>query len=287
MAEATAADYAWFKDHWLHEAFCITLVRGADGAEVLRRFGGEQGQLRTLTLGEAGELSGSFQAGYPQLVLAARSGGWTVAVEDNGWEGTRPEVLRALSRGTRAVSVYRNINALSLFSLAVDGALVVQFEPLFPGVRWGGQPDLLLPRMRAVGLDPDWPEPPHGELDTAALALAERATASTCRATRGRWSGPRRSPCCGRAAGVGRLEVDHRAGEGAGDAVHRLDPGDHELAQVVDVAGLGADDHVVGAGDVLGLLDALDLGDLLGDLGGLADLGLDEDVCRHHKQRPP
>jgi hypothetical protein len=176
MAEATAADYAWFKDHWLHEAFCITLVRGADGAEVLRRFGGERGQLRRLTLGEAGELSGSFHAGYPQLVLAARSGGWTVAVEDNGWEGTRPEVLRALSRGTRAVSVYRNINALSLFSLAVDGALVVQFEPLFPGVRWGGQPDLLLPRMRAVGLDPDWPEPPYGELGTAALALAERVT---------------------------------------------------------------------------------------------------------------
>jgi hypothetical protein len=141
MAEATAADYAWFKDHWLHEAFCITLVRGADGAEVLRRFGGEQGQLRTLTLGEAGELSGSFQAGYPQLVLAARSGGWTVAVEDNGWEGTRPEVLWALSRGTRAVSVYRNVHALSLFRLAVDGALVVQFEPLFPGVRRGGQPD--------------------------------------------------------------------------------------------------------------------------------------------------
>jgi Family of unknown function (DUF6461) len=133
MAEATAADYAWFKDHWLHEAFCITLVRGADGVEVLRRFGGEQGQLRTLTLGEAGELSGSFQAGYPQLVLAARSGGWTVAVEDNGWEGTRPEVLWALSRGTRAVSVYRNVHALSLFRLAVDGALVVQFEPLFPG----------------------------------------------------------------------------------------------------------------------------------------------------------
>jgi hypothetical protein len=39
--------------------------------------------------------------------------------------------------------------------------------------------------------------------------------------------------------------------------------------------------HVVGAGDVLGLLDTLDLGDFLGDLGCLADLCLDEDVCRH------
>src|SRR6266516_4892958 len=83
------------------------------------------------------------------------------------------------------------------------------------------------------------------------------------------------------------LEVDHRAGEGAGDAVDRLHPGNHQLAEVVDVAGLGPHDHVVGPGDVLGLLDALDLGDLLGDLGCLANLGLNQDVRRHHEHRPP
>ena len=54
--------------------------------------------------------------------------------------------------------------------------------------------------------------------------------------------------------------------------------GDHQLAELVDVAGLGAHDHVVGAGDVLGEGDALDLGDRAGDLGGLADVGLDQDV---------
>jgi Family of unknown function (DUF6461) len=176
VAEATAAEYAWFKDHWLREAFCITLVRGLDEVEVLRRVGGERSQSRMLTVGEAAQLSGSFQAGYPQLVLAAKAGGWSVAVEDNGWEGSRPEVLRALSGGTQAVSVYRNVNALGYFSYAVDGALLVSFEPLFPQRRWGSQPDLLLPQMRAVGLDPDWHEPPYGELDTAALALAGRLT---------------------------------------------------------------------------------------------------------------
>ena len=40
----------------------------------------------------------------------------------------------------------------------------------------------------------------------------------------------------------------------------------------------GADDHVVGAGDGLGLLNARDIDDVLGDLCGLADLGLDKDV---------
>jgi Family of unknown function (DUF6461) len=176
VAEAAAADYAWFDDHWLREAFCITLVRGLDEAEVLRRFGGERSKLRTLTAGEAAQLSGSFHAGYPQIVLATRSAGWAVAVEDNGWEGARPEVLRALSRGTQAVSVYRNVNALGYFSDAVDGALRVQFELLFPQRRWGSQPDLLLPQMRGVGLDPDRQGPPYGEVDTAALALAERVT---------------------------------------------------------------------------------------------------------------
>ena len=48
----------------------------------------------------------------------------------------------------------------------------------------------------------------------------------------------------------------------------------------------GADDHVVGAGDGLGLLNARDIDDVLGDLCGLADLGLDQDVCRHHRTRP-
>jgi hypothetical protein len=176
MAEATAADYAWFKDHWLRQAFCLSLVRGLDEAELLRRLGGERSQPGTLTLAEAGELAGSFHAGYPQIILAAKADGWSVAVENNGWEGSRPEVLRALSQGTQAASVYQNVNALRSFNYAVDGEVLVTFEPLFPEQRWGSQPDLLLPQMRAVGLDPDWREPPYGDVDTAALALAERVT---------------------------------------------------------------------------------------------------------------
>jgi uncharacterized protein YbjT (DUF2867 family) len=83
---------AWFADHWLRQAFCFSLVRRLDEVEVLSRLGGERSQPRTHTLGEAAELSGSFHAGYPKLVLAAKAGSWVVAVEDNGWEGARPEV---------------------------------------------------------------------------------------------------------------------------------------------------------------------------------------------------
>src|SRR4029450_12723864 len=83
------------------------------------------------------------------------------------------------------------------------------------------------------------------------------------------------------------LEAYHRTGERPGDAVDHLHASNHQLAQLSEVAGLGASDHVVGASHVLGLLHALDLDDVLGDLGRLADLGLDEDVCRHHRYRPP
>jgi len=174
VAKATAADYAWLKDDdWV---FCFSLVRGLDQVEVLRRFGGERNQPRTLTLGEAGHLSGSFHAGYPQLILVTKAGGWSVAVEDNGWEGTRPEVLRALSRGTRAVSVHSTVGALGHFNYAVDGEVLVSFELLFPHRRWGSQPDLLLPQVRVVGLDPDRHEPSYDDAVIAALALAEQVT---------------------------------------------------------------------------------------------------------------
>jgi hypothetical protein len=173
VAETTAAGYAWLKDDCV---FCCSLVRGLDEVEVLRRLGGERGQPRTLTAGEAGALSGSFHAGYPQLVLVAKAAGWSVAVEDNGWEGTRPEVLRALSRGTRAVSVHSTVGALGHFNYAVDGEVLVRFELLFPQRRLGSQPDLLLPQMRAVGLDPGRHEPSYDDAVIAALALAERIT---------------------------------------------------------------------------------------------------------------
>src|ERR1700712_997641 len=76
----------------------------------------------------------------------------------------------------------------------------------------------------------------------------------------------------------GSSDVDDWTGQRAGDAVERLHLRHDQLAQLVDVAGLGAHDHVVGAGDVLGQDDALDVGDPRGDLRGLADVGLDQDV---------
>ena len=80
-----------------------------------------------------------------------------------------------------------------------------------------------------------------------------------------------------------RLPMEHRAGQGAGDAVNDLDAGDHQPAQLIQTGRLNLGDDVVGAGDVLGHLHTIQIAERLGDMGDLADLGLDEHVGAQHR----
>src|SRR5680860_1402799 len=79
-------------------------------------------------------------------------------------------------------------------------------------------------------------------------------------------------------AATNRSDVYDGAGQRAGDAVEGLHPGHDELPELVDVARLGASDHVVGPGDVLGQGHTLELSNRGRYLGGLSDVGLDQDV---------
>jgi hypothetical protein len=73
--------------------------------------------------------------------------------------------------------------------------------------------------------------------------------------------------------------IEHCAGQGAGDAVHDLDAGDHQPAQLIQTGCLNPGEDVVEVGEVLGLLHTLRS---LGDMGDLAELGLDEHVRAQH-----
>jgi Family of unknown function (DUF6461) len=103
-------------------------------------------------------LSDTLDPRYQRIVLATQTGDWTVLYEANDYQGTRPEVLRALSDRTEAVSVFYNVNADRRFCYAVDGELLTSFDPMAPARRYGSQPDRLLSLMCEVGLDPavDW-----------------------------------------------------------------------------------------------------------------------------------
>jgi hypothetical protein len=56
-----------------------------------------------------------------------------------------------------------------------------------------------------------------------------------------------------------RLPMEHRAGQGTGDAIHDLDAGDYQPAQLIEAGRLDPGDDVVGAGDVLGHLYTIEV----------------------------
>ena len=169
------ADFRWIRQTTLRDAGCITLVHAIDPAEVVRDFGGIPGRAVRTSLPAAEDLSLDARSDelLPSQWLGVRSlGPWTLAVEVNGWQGSRPEVLGRLSAGTRAVSVYWNESAGTRFSYAVGGHVVTAFDAVFPDRREGADPDAL-ETLRA-GLTPD-----DGDEVPMMLALAARVAGVT------------------------------------------------------------------------------------------------------------
>jgi Family of unknown function (DUF6461) len=163
------AAFGWVAGTVIGDAACLTLVRSADPYLVARGFGGDPAGARPVTLAEAAEA-------FPDSSwLAVRVVGlWVLAVEVNGWQGTRPEVLERLSAGTRAVSVYWNVNGQTRFSLAAAGHVLTTFDPQFPDRRDGADPDGLEAVRAGLPWDDALPRP-------LALALAARVTGHPAR----------------------------------------------------------------------------------------------------------
>jgi hypothetical protein len=163
------AAFGWVAGTVIGDAACLTLVRSADPYLVARGFGGDPAGARPVTLAEAAEA-------FPDSSwLAVRAVGfWVLAVEVNGWQGARPEVLERLSAGTWAVSVYWNVNGQTRFSLAAAGHVLTTFDPQFPDRRDGADPDGLEAVRAGLPWDDALPRP-------LALALAARVTGHPAR----------------------------------------------------------------------------------------------------------
>jgi hypothetical protein len=65
-----------------------------------------------------------------EISLIDRLGGWTVAIQPNGWGASMPDEVARLSVGGEAASVYWNVNAVMSASFARDGTLLRAFDPL-------------------------------------------------------------------------------------------------------------------------------------------------------------
>jgi Family of unknown function (DUF6461) len=164
MAADEIGVFEWIQSTVFRDGACVTLVAPADAGGVVRGFGGDLAGARRTSLAEIGLPS------VDEPKVAVRDlGSWLLVVEVNGWQGSRPEVLRRISSGGRAVSAYWNVNLTTRFSYAVDGRVLTAFEVMSPGRRHGADPDCL-EEVRA-GLP--WED---GEWVPLMLALVSRVT---------------------------------------------------------------------------------------------------------------
>jgi hypothetical protein len=140
---AEVAALSWVHETVIGEAACVTLVRSGDPAQVARAFGGRPRRSRRATLAQAAEELAAEALGDDPVVAVRGIDSWVLAVEVNGWQGSRPEVLRRVSQGTRAVSAFWNVNGVTRFSYAASGQVLTAFEAMSPERREGSDPDFL------------------------------------------------------------------------------------------------------------------------------------------------
>ena len=160
-----AARYTWVEEDDRLSAACFTAVTGVAGAEAVRRFGADPGTARTATFaGSFNELTGSTPLVYDEL------DGGVLVTENNGWQGSRTDVLEAVSRGGTAASVYWSVNADMSFLYAVDGVVVAWFDPLLVEHPWSGSdPESVRRQTANLPFGLDGPR-------SSSLALVERLT---------------------------------------------------------------------------------------------------------------
>jgi hypothetical protein len=134
----TEAEYSWAEA----DAFCITFVEAAATVAVLERMVGGC-STGIVSIAEARKWAWAQAApDYGSVIQGGSVGGWAVTVEGNGYTATLPEVVRRISKGSRAIVVFRNIHGHAAFLYAVDGVVTRSFDPLFydDPTPWDGPP---------------------------------------------------------------------------------------------------------------------------------------------------
>jgi len=135
---------AYYKDlvtTGLPVAMCWTVTQPLGVAltleDVASRLGGDPDDLEVLDLSEAYEIGPN-----DGWVLHLDQVGPAVTIfENNGFQGARSEVLRALSIDAKVHSAWWNVNAVTRFSFARQGELITAMEAGWP--RAGVRPNAL------------------------------------------------------------------------------------------------------------------------------------------------
>jgi hypothetical protein len=149
----------------LAQAMCVTVVEGCTPEQALSRMGADRETLRQRTVAEADELR------WP--ALAAPFAGGAIVLEPNGFQATRPEVIRALTAGGgRSTTVFWNINAVQEVLRAEGGRRRWSFSPPVDEPHRDGP----LEEIRAAIAGLPFDEEEWLDFPALALTLLERET---------------------------------------------------------------------------------------------------------------
>jgi uncharacterized protein DUF6461 len=180
---ATPADYAWFAQETdLAKGFCFTWVKGRTPVQVFEQLGTHELE-RVSWQQVVGSGNGPRGATDRFLIGAARAGGWTLIVEDNGMFGVTDRLVGPLSTGTTVVSFYRAGDGHGRFLLLDDRVVRLDFDPLDAARRTGRSSGELAEEINEAGFGlagqiaaADDPVGYRAYCRAAAFALAERLT---------------------------------------------------------------------------------------------------------------
>jgi hypothetical protein len=114
--------HAWMSDPAqtdLEEAGCITLVADSSIKKVLKAFGADAEQ----RIPVADVLDDAQTA-----VSVIEVDGGVIAVEFNGFQGSRPEVLKEVARPGKAASMFWNVNGHERFGCAQRGKVLTTYD---------------------------------------------------------------------------------------------------------------------------------------------------------------
>ncbi|MEU6207522.1 DUF6461 domain-containing protein [Micromonospora musae] len=118
--------YGWIRRSSLSEAATVTVTTGATVEEVLDAFGADPKRPESIPSIEEDLFTGDANLSW---VTVLDTGPAILAVEFNGFRGSRGPVLRRASAGGRSASMFWNVRALTRLSFAEHGRLLGAFEP--------------------------------------------------------------------------------------------------------------------------------------------------------------
>ncbi len=120
--------YRWVDESQTMDAFCFCIAVGARRSAIDAAFKVVLASMRMTLAKDYFEFAGPESSGN-DVVQIFEVNNAIVTFEGNGWTGDDEEVIKQIA-APMSVSIFRNVNAVSRCTLAQNGEVIRQFDPL-------------------------------------------------------------------------------------------------------------------------------------------------------------